>query len=124
MEFLWIGIGGFAGANARFYLSREIGVRLGSQLPYGTLFVNLSGAFLIGVLFTILSDRLVADLFWRQLLVVGFLGGFSTFSAYTLEAIELMQHGRWAAALAYLLGSNLLGLLACVFGIFLARSIG
>lgn len=124
MDILWVGIGGFVGANVRYYAGREIGARIGSHLPYGTMLVNISGAFLIGIAFTILSDRIIPNPFWRQLLVIGFLGGYTTFSSYTLEAVDLMQHGRWGAALVYLLGSNLLGLLACFLGIVLARSLG
>lgn len=124
MEFLWIGIGGFFGANARFYLGREIGNRLGTLFPYGTMIVNLTGAFLIGIIFTLLTERFVADPLWRQLIVVGFLGGYTTFSSFTLEAVSLMQEGRWTSALLYLVGTNMLGLLACFLGIALARTVG
>ncbi|HWV23603.1 MAG TPA: fluoride efflux transporter CrcB [Thermomicrobiales bacterium] len=124
MEILWVGIGGFIGANARFYLGREIGERLGTQFPYGTMIVNVSGAFLIGIIFTILTERVVADPLWRQLLVVGFLGGYTTFSSFTFEAVGLLQDGRWTSAILYLLGNNILGLVACVVGIMLARAIG
>lgn len=123
MEFLWVGLGGFVGANARFYLSREIGDRLGSHFPYGTLLVNVSGSLLIGAVFTLLTDRFEIDPLWRQLLVVGFLGGYTTFSSYTLEAIDLMQTGRFGYAVLYLLGNNILGLIACFLGISLARSV-
>lgn len=124
MEFLWVGIGGFFGANARYMLGHQIARRLGMHFPYSTLIVNLTGAFLIGVLFTILTDRVVDDPLWRQLTVVGFLGGYTTFSSYTYEAVGLIQDGRWSTALLYILGSNLLGLLACFAGIWAARALG
>lgn len=124
MEYLWIGIGGFFGANARFMLGREITQRLGAHFPYSTLVVNLTGAFLIGVLITILADRVVDEPMWRHLAIVGFLGGYTTFSTYTIEAVALLQDGRWTAALTYLLGSNLLGLLACFAGIWIVRAVG
>lgn len=124
MDFLWIGIGGFFGANARYILGREIGHRLGLQFPYGTLLVNLSGAFLIGLVFTILTNRVVDDPMWRHLTIIGFLGGYTTFSSYTYEAVAMLQDGRWTAALGYMLGSNALGLIACFGGIWVARVAG
>ncbi|HVL23766.1 MAG TPA: fluoride efflux transporter CrcB [Thermomicrobiales bacterium] len=124
MEYIWVGIGGFLGANARYILGGQIADRLGTTFPYGTMIVNISGAFVIGVLLTLLTDRVVADPLWRQLTVVGFLGGYTTFSSYTFEAVGLMQSGRWSSALLYIAGSNLLGLIACYLGIVAARSLG
>jgi CrcB protein len=86
--------------------------------------VNLTGAFLIGVIFTILTDRVVDDPMWRQLVIVGFLGGYTTFSSYTFEAVTMMQDGRWGPAMGYVIGSNTLGLAACFGGIWLVRAIG
>jgi fluoride exporter len=123
MHFLWIGIGGFLGANARFLISREMGVRLGVTFPYGTLFVNILGSFIIGIVFTLLTDRVVADPIWRQFVVIGFLGGFTTFSSYAMETMLLIQDGRWSSALIYVLGNNVTCLLACAVGIFIARSL-
>jgi len=124
MEYIWVGIGGFLGANARYLLSGQVAQRLGVGFPYGTALINLSGAFLIGIIVTVLTDRVVADPLWRQLIVVGFLGGYTTFSSYTFEAVTLLQDGRWDAALLYVVGSNLLGVLACFAGIVVARAIG
>lgn len=124
MEFLWVGLGGFIGANARYFFGSVIASRLGILFPYSTFIVNLTGAFLIGVILTILTDHAVADPFWRQLIVVGFLGGYTTFSSYTFEAVTLIQDGRWGTALAYVIGSNVLGLIACFAGIWLVRTIG
>ncbi|HEV2074284.1 MAG TPA: fluoride efflux transporter CrcB [Thermomicrobiales bacterium] len=123
MEFFWIGIGGFLGANARYFLGHAITQRLGTLFPYGTLIVNLTGAFLIGVIFTVLTDRVVDDRFWRHLVVTGFLGGYTTFSSYTYEAIRLMQEGRWSTTLLYVVGSNILGLLACFAGVWVTKAI-
>lgn len=123
MEFLWIGLGGFIGANARYVMGRAVADRLGTAFPYGTLVVNLLGALLVGVVLTVLAERMVADPLWRQFVVVGFLGGFTTFSAYTFEAIALLQTGRWNLALLYVVGSNALGLLLCLAGVALARSL-
>lgn len=124
MQYLWIGIGGFVGANARYIVGRVIGQHMGTAFPWGTGIVNLTGAFMIGIVVTILTDRVVADPMWRQLVVVGFLGGYTTFSSYTLEAVTMLQDGRWMPALGYVLGSNMLGLLACFGGIWLVRTLG
>lgn len=124
MQYLWIGIGGFLGANARYIVGRFVNQHLGTAYPWGTALVNLTGAFLIGIIVTILTDRVVDDPMWRQLIVVGVLGGYTTFSTYTLEAITMMQDGRWASALGYVIGSTLLGLLACFAGIWVARTLG
>lgn len=124
MEYLWIGIGGFLGANARYIASREILQRVGAGFPYGTLVVNVTGAFLIGIIVTILANRGISDPTVRQLVVVGFLGGYTTFSTYTMEAVSMIQDGRWGSALAYIAGSNVIGLLACAAGIWLANTAG
>lgn len=101
-----------------------IGHHFGITFPWGTGIVNLSGAFLIGVIFTLLTDRVVDDPMWRQLVIIGFLGGYTTFSSFTFESVTMMQDGRWLPAAGYIIGSNALGLLACFGGIWLVRAIG
>jgi fluoride exporter len=124
VEYVWVGIGGFVGANARYGLSRFVADRLGGGFPYGTLLVNVSGSLAIGVILTLLTERLVADPAWRLLLVVGFLGGYTTFSSYTFETLALLEQGAWGRAAAYVAGNNLVGVLACYGGMVLARVIG
>ena len=121
MDFLWVGLGGLSGAIARHALGMIIIERLGSVFPWHTLIINVTGSFAIGVILTVLLDRGMPDSAIRLLVVVGFLGGYTTFSSYTFEAIALIQRGAWAAALGYLLGSNMLGLLATLGGIVLVR---
>ena len=114
-EYVWIAIGGMLGAMARFGVSNAVAGSWGSALPYGTLVVNLTGSFAIGLLLTVLLDR-VADPLWRLLLVTGFLGGYTTFSAYSNELVGLIVSGRVTWAAAYLVASNLLGVGACLVG--------
>ena len=121
MEFMWVGIGGFLGANARNYAGKAINAWLGSAFPYGTFIVNITGAFIIGILATYLSERYLDDPYLKQLLVVGFLGGYTTFSSYSLDAINLFEDGKWQQALLYIVGSNGLGILACFLGVVLTR---
>ena len=119
-----MGIGGFLGANARYALGTWITDRFGTAFPTHTLLINLTGSFAIGVLLVLLTERLVVDPAWRLLLVVGFLGGYTTFSSFTFEALALAEAGDWAGAAWYVLGSNGLGLLAAYGGIVLARALG
>lgn len=123
MDYLWVGLGGMVGANARFILGRAIAERAGSAFPYGTFTINVTGSLLIGIVMTLLTERWVADPVWRLVLVVGFLGGYTTFSSYTFEAIKLFQQDQAIRGLTYILGSNALGLFACYFGIVIARAV-
>jgi CrcB protein len=120
-QYLLIGAGGFLGANCRYVLGGVILGWLGTGFPYATLIVNVSGSLAIGALLTLLTERLAADPAWRLLLVVGFLGGYTTFSSYSFEALALLQEGLWGRTLAYVLGSNLLSLAGCAVGVVVAR---
>lgn len=122
MEWLWVGAGGFVGANVRYWLGRLIVTWLGASFPWHTLAINVSGGLGIGVLTSLLAGRLDEPA-WRLALIVGFLGGYTTFSSYTLEALVLIQGGRTAAALGYALASNVASLAACVAGMLLARGL-
>jgi CrcB protein len=123
MEYLWVGLGGGAGAIARFFIGKQIARVWGTSFPYATLTINLTGAFVIGIVLTLLMERLVADPMWRLLIVVGFLGGYTTFSSYTYEAMQLIEDGRWTSSLLYVGGSNLAGLLCCAAGMAIARAV-
>ncbi len=124
LDYLLVGAGGFLGANARYVLGSVIAERVGTAFPYGTLVVNLTGSLAIGIVLVLLTERLAADPAWRLLLVVGFLGGYTTFSSYTFEALLLAETGQWARAVWYVLGSNVLGLAAAFAGMLLARAFG
>lgn len=121
MDYFWVGIGGFVGANTRYIVATWVAGRSGTTFPLGTFLINITGSLLIGVILTLLTERLVADPLWRRLIVVGFLGGYTTFSSYTYEAIALIEQGDWRRAMFYVIGSNLLGLTACVLGVTIAR---
>ena len=123
MDYLWVGLGGFLGANARYALGTWIIQRVGVSFPLHTLVINVTGSLAIGVLLVLLTERLVVDPAWRLFLVVGFLGGYTTFSSYTFEALELAREGEWPAAIWYVLGSNVLGLGAAYLGMMLARAV-
>jgi CrcB protein len=109
------------GANLLFVIGIWSAERFGAEFPYGTLIVNVSGAFAIGVLLAFVSERVGIDPLWRIFLATGFLGGYTTFSSYTFEAVALVRAGEWGRGAWYVLGSNGLGLAACFAGIVLAR---
>lgn len=118
---LWIGLGGFLGANARYWFGTAINRILGTGFPWATGIVNITGAFAIGLIATLLIDNNVENESLRLFVIVGILGGYTTFSSYTFEAVNLMQEDRWLSAVGYLVGSNLIGILACVGGVMVAR---
>lgn len=121
LELLWVGVGGALGAITRYLLGLWIAECFGTAFPWGTMVVNVTGSLLIGLILTVLTDKVVADPAWRLLLVVGFLGGYTTFSSYTFEAMTLVSTGEWTLSLAYVLGSSVAGLLAVVLGATVAQ---
>lgn len=124
MTVLWIGLGGFIGANARYFLGRAIIERYGSAFPWGTLTVNVAGSFLIGIILEVIAQRAISDPAYRLFLVVGFLGGFTTFSTFAFETVTLFEDERWLRAGAYIAGSNALAVAACLGGVQLVRRLG
>lgn len=121
VEFIWVGIGGFVGANARYVMGRAIHDRVETGFPVGTLAINALGSIAIGILLTILAERYAPSHVVRLLIVTGFLGGYTTFSAYAYEAIMLADRGQLARAWLYILGSNGLALAGCAAGVALVR---
>ncbi len=122
-EILLVGLGGFAGSVLRFFVSK---LNLSWQvlaIPMGTLTVNIVGSLIIGFLAGISakSDLISGDL--RLLLMVGFCGGFTTFSSFTNENLMLMQNGQFLTVLLYTALSILLGFLAVYLGYILSNSL-
>lgn len=123
-NFLLVGLGGAIGAMARYALNLHAGRVLGASWPYGTLLANVVGGALMGLLFGVLAQRGGADQErWRLLLGVGVLGGFTTFSAYSLEVLLMIERRAWGQALAYGLGSAVLSIGAVFAGLMLARRV-
>lgn len=122
MQVLWIGLGGFIGANMRYWLGSGMSRLLGTSFPWATGIVNITGALAIGIIATLFADRVVDNETLRLFLIVGILGGYTTFSSYTMEGVAMMEAGRWGAAMAYIIGSNVVGVLACALGVLMARS--
>ncbi len=123
MTVLWVGLGGFLGANLRYLLGRAIVERYGAAFPWGTLAINLTGAFLIGVIAEWLLLREDVPASWRLFLVIGVLGGYTTFSSFALEIVALMRDDKLLRAMTYLLVTNVAGIALCFFGVALARRV-
>lgn len=120
-KYFIIGLGGFLGANARYFVGTWAAQRWGATFPYGTLLVNVTGSFILGVFLGATTERFLIDPRWRLFFAVGFLGAYTTFSTYTYESVQLLLNGGWWPGAANLAASNLLGLAASVAGILLGR---
>jgi CrcB protein len=119
---LLVALGGAVGAAARYGVSLATPMREGGW-PWATFGINVSGSLLIGVLAGWLASRGDAGEPWRLLLGVGVLGGFTTFSAYSLETLRLIERGDWIGASTYVLGSVLAGLAAVAIGLAITRPV-
>lgn len=116
MSLLWVAIGGAAGSLLRFGCSRW----LNGSFPYGTFAVNIAGSFLIGILWATLSKQ--SDEPARLFLITGFCGGFTTFSAFSLEGVQMLQQEKFAAFFLYTFATIIFGLAATYTGFKLMHS--
>jgi CrcB protein len=120
MKFLLILLGGGAGSLARYLAGGAISSRFGARFPGGTMLVNITGCFLIGLIMTLLTERQPHP-YWRLVLVVGFLGGYTTFSSFEWETYSAVREGGFWIGLANIVGSVVLGYAAVWLGTLLAR---
>ncbi len=124
MQLLEIGLGGFFGAIARYLVDGFVSERTtAAAFPLGTLVINLSGAFVLGLLATLAIERSVLPAGIRGPVMIGFLGAYTTFSTWMLESLRLLEAGSWGLAIANLAGSAVLGILAVVAGVVLGRAV-
>lgn len=117
---LWVALGGAVGSVLRYVFVRLAAEWIGPAFPYGTLGVNVLGSFAAGLLYVVLVER-GAEAQWRALLMVGLLGGFTTFSAFSVDTVRLLEESGSVAALTNVLSNSLLSLGACVVAIWLGR---
>jgi len=104
---LWVLLGSALGGMARYAVSGAVARRIGETFPWGTLLVNISGGFVIGIAAAEIAagGALPGDLTVRQLVMVGLCGGYTTFSSFSLQTLNLARDGEWTRALANILGS-------------------
>lgn len=113
-----VGIAGALGAVSRYLIGRAIAERAGSQFPFGTLLINVSGSFVIGLLFA-LTGRGALSPEWQTVLATGFLGGYTTFSTMSWEGVQLARGGSTRGSMLYFGGNLALGFMAVTLGLLL-----
>ena len=118
-----VAMGGAVGALGRYLVTTSVPRYLGHGFPWGTLVVNVLGSLLMGLLIEIMARRWSAPIEARLFLVTGTLGAFTTFSTFSLDVVTLWERGQGMAALAYVLGSVCLGVLALFGGLWLGRAL-
>jgi len=125
MTLMMIALGGALGSVARYLTVAGATRLLGAAFPYGTMIVNVVGSVLMGVAVAVLIDRIDggAPSRWAPFVMTGFLGGFTTFSAFSLDAYLLLENGRMGAMMAYAVVSVVLSLIGLAIGITCARMV-
>lgn len=116
-----IGLAGFIGTLSRYWMSGVVAKRYGETFPWGTLLVNLVGCFLVGLLFYLLQERFLVNQTMRTVVLIGFLGGFTTFSSFGLQTFTLLQDGQFGLAALNVTASNVVGMLLVWAGYTLAK---
>lgn len=115
-QYLLIALGGAAGALSRFAVSRYTANFLNiNHWPVGTFAVNLVGSLVIGMMYVLITEKSSLHPDWRYVLMVGFLGAFTTFSTFSLETVAMLEAGRVLLALSYVVAT----LFSCIFGCWL-----
>jgi len=123
LQVIAIAGGGALGALLRFWLSSGVYQWLGRGFPWGTLAVNVIGSFLMGLLFVLLLERSLLAAEWRAAVLVGLLGAFTTFSTFSIETLALIEQADYLKAMANMLLSVALCVLACWVGLVLGRQV-
>ena len=121
MRLILIAVFGAVGTLARYGIQVLLQVRSVGTFPYGTLLVNLSGCFLLGLIGQLTLNRLVISPDWRTAIAVGFFGGYTTFSSFGWETAKMLEDGKWLPATTYVAASVVVGLLLSIAGIRLAN---
>lgn len=121
MQIILIAVFGAIGTLARYGLQGVVQIRTGGTFPYGTLLINLTGCFLLGLIGQFTLNRLVISPEWRLAISVGFFGGYTTFSSFGWETAKMLEDGEWLPATAYVAASVLAGVVLSVAGIRLAN---
>jgi fluoride exporter len=122
-KYWMVGIGGFIGAIARFWVGGYISNRMGTRFPYGTFVINCTGSFLIGFIMTLLAERTHWSPNWRYLIPVGFIGAYTTFSTFEFETLRSIQEGEMLMASLNVALSVLIGFISVWLGVLAGKRI-
>jgi CrcB protein len=118
-----IAVGGALGALARYQLAVVVQTRIPAGFPWGTFVVNISGCLVMGIVTTLLTERLVVHPNWRFLIPIGFIGAYTTFSTFEFETFRAVTEGAWCVGALNVVGSVLAGYAALWLGVILARAV-
>lgn len=121
MRILLIALFGAIGTLARYGLQGMVQIKMGSTFPFGTLLINLTGCFFLGLIGQLTLNRVIVPPEWRMAIAIGFLGGYTTFSSFGWETAKMLEAGEWLWATTYVAASVVLGLFLSVAGIRLAN---
>jgi fluoride exporter len=121
LRILLIALFGAIGTLARYGLGGVVQIKMASTFPYGTLLINLTGCFFLGLVGQLMLNRMIVPLEWRMAITVGFFGGYTTFSSFGWETAKMFEAGEWLRASTYVLASVVFGLLLSVAGIRVAN---
>jgi len=121
--YLWVALGGAIGASGRFFVTSTTGRLLGHGFPWGTILVNVVGSFIMGALISFMAIKWSTSGEMRAFLTTGILGGFTTFSAFSLDFATLVERKEHMAAFAYAAGSVGLSIMAVFAGLVVMRTV-
>jgi CrcB protein len=120
---IWIGLAGFVGAVSRYTIEGWVSDRTRGAFPWGTFVVNVSGCFILGLLFTLLTERFLPHPTLRSALTIGFVGAYTTFSTFAFETMRLGEDGAVLLAATNIVASVVVGIAAVYLGTALGRAL-
>jgi fluoride exporter len=122
-KYLMVALGGAVGSVLRFWAGSYVSSRMGSRFPYGTFIINITASFVIGLVMTVLSEKAHWSPNWRYLVAIGFLGGYSTFSAFEYETFRVFQDGEFLIASMNVALSVVVGFVSVWLGVVAGRMV-
>lgn len=123
LQYTLVALGGALGAITRYWLGGVIAARWGTRFPYGTFIINLSGSFMIGLVLTLITERITVHPYWRLFFPVGFIGAYTTFSTFEYETFKAIEEKSWWVGILNVGGSVVMGFLVLWLGVILARKL-
>jgi CrcB protein len=123
LAYLWISLGAIVGASLRYFVGRFAARAVTASFPYGTLLINITGSFILGLFLVWSTERALPDPRWRLLIAIGFCGSYTTFSSYAFESFSLFEQGHYFLFASNVLANNILCLAGVLAGAVIARSI-